>query len=206
MPNMMDASFQQRLAMGSGLHLPYSAVAGDPNNLAGFSRIHTRQLAPLDLAMGDFAVHQESPHLSPVYEHRTPSPTVSRRFEPSPITQGQGLPTMKEYSKPSHKSSNHNSRSPNGSSARQQQHQQDSTTRSPVHDNRINGLARENGHVRAAKSQTESFNGWQKSKSRKKGVADLKHAAANSNGGGNGNGLSPHSEPPPKNDADRKGG
>lgn len=206
MPSMMDASFQQRLAMGSGLHLPYSAVAGDSNNLAGFSRIHTRQqLAPLDLAMGDFAVHQELPHLSPVYEHRTPSPTVSRRFEPSPIVQGQGLPTMKEYSKPSHKSSNHNSRSPNGSSARQQQHQQDSATRSPVHDNRINGLARENGHVRAAKSQTESFS-WQKSKSRKKGVADLKHAAANSNGGGNGNGFSPHSEPPPKNDADRKGG
>jgi hypothetical protein len=114
---------------------------------------------------------------------------------------------MKEYSKPPHKTSNHsNSRSPNGSSARQQQHQQDSTTRSPVHDHRINGLARENGHVRAAKSQTESFSGWQKSKSRKKGVADLKHAAANSNGGGNGNGLSSHSEPPPKNDADRKGG
>jgi hypothetical protein len=204
---MMDASFQQRLAMGSGLNLPYPAVAGDPNNLAGFSRIHTRQqLAPLDLAMGDFAAHQELPHLSPVYEHRTPSPTVSRRFEPSPIAQASGLPSMKEYSKPSHKSSNHNSRSPNGSSARQQQHQQDSTTRSPAHDQRINGLARENGHVRAVKSQTESFSGWQKSKSRKKGVADLKHAAANSNGGGNGNGFSPHSEPPPKNDADRKGG
>ncbi|KAH6854811.1 hypothetical protein B0I37DRAFT_410866 [Chaetomium sp. MPI-CAGE-AT-0009] len=208
MPNMMDVSFQQRIAMGPGPHLPYSAVAGDPNNLAGFSRIHTRQqLAPLDLAMGDFAVHQELPHLSPVYEHRTPSPTVARRFEPSPIAQAPGLPSMKEYSKPSHKTSNHsNSRSPNGSSARQQQHQQDSATRSPVHDHRINGLARENGHVRAAKSQTESFSPWQKSKSRKKGVADLKHAAANSNGGGNGNGLSSHSEPPPKNDADRKGG
>ncbi|EAQ89532.1 hypothetical protein CHGG_06151 [Chaetomium globosum CBS 148.51] len=206
MPNMMDASFQQRLAMGSGVQLPYSAVAGDPNNLAGFSRIHTRQqLAPLDLAMGDFAVHQELPHLSPVYEHRTPSPTVARRFEPSPIAPAPGLPSMKEYSKSSHKSSNHNNRSPNGSSARQQQHQQDFTTRSPAHDHRINGLARENGHVRAAKSQTESFSGWQKSKSRKKGVADLKNAATSSNGGGNGSGFS-HSEPPPKNDADRKGG
>jgi hypothetical protein len=204
MPNMLDASFQQRVAMGAGYQLPYSAVVGDPNNLAGFSRIHTRQqLAPLDLAMGDMPLHQELPHLSPVYEHRTPSPTVARKFEPSPIAQSSGLPSMKEYSKALHKNSSNN-RSPNGSSTRQQQQQQqDTTTRSPVQDPRINGLARENGHVRAAKSQTESFSGWQKSKSRKKGVADLKHAAAAAAAT---NGVSPHSEPPPKNDADRKGG
>lgn len=200
MPNMLDPSFQQRVAMGAGLNLPYSAVVGDPNSLAGFSRIHTRQqLAPLDLATGDFAVHQELPHLSPVYEHRTPSPTVARKFEPSPIAQSSsGLSSMKDfrsdYSKASQKTTN--GRSTNGSLTRQQ----DTTTttvRSPVQDQRLNGLARENGHVRAAKSQTESFSGWQKSKSRKKAaVADLKQAA---------NGF-PQSEVPPKNDADRKGG
>ncbi|KAL2198397.1 hypothetical protein P885DRAFT_76003 [Corynascus similis CBS 632.67] len=203
MPNMVDASFQQRVAMG--LQPPYSAVVGDPNSVAGFSRVQTRQqLAPLDLAMGDFAVQQALPHLSPVYEQRTPSPTIARKFEPSPVAQSSGLPSTKEFPKTLHKASNNGNRSPNGSAARQQQQtQQESTTRSPIHDHRINGLARENGHVRAAKSQTESFSGWQKSKSRKKGVADLKHAAGTA---ANGNGFSPHSEPPPKNDADRKGG
>ncbi|KAK4156784.1 hypothetical protein C8A00DRAFT_12297 [Chaetomidium leptoderma] len=195
MPNMLDASFPQRVAMGAGLHLPYSAVVSDPNSLAGFSRIHTRQqLAPLDLAMGDFGVHQELPHLSPVYEHRTPSPTVARKFEPSPIAQSSRVASMKEFrsdhSKPSHKTPGN--RQPNGSSARQQE----STTRSPVQDQRANGQTRENGHARGAKGQTESFSGWQKSKTRKKAVADLKHAA---------NGYS-QSEQPPKNEADRKGG
>lgn len=198
MPNLLDASFQQRMAMGAGLGVPYSAVVGDPNSLAGFARIHTRQqLAPLDLATGDFAAHQELPHLSPVYEHRTPSPTVARKFEPSPITQSPSLASTKEFRSEHPKSSHKSSTSrptTNGASARQQQ--QDTTARSPQ-DQRVNGLARENGHVRAAKSQTESFAGWQKSKSRKKAaLADLKQPAAGF----------PQSELPPKNDADRKGG
>jgi hypothetical protein len=220
MSTLMDASFQQRVAMGAGLHLPYSAVVADPS-LAGFSRIHSRQqLAPLDLATGDFAVHQELPHLSPVYEHRTPSPTVARKFEPSPIAQSPAPTSTKEHrpdhTKPSSQktATSSSSRPTNSSSSTRQQHDtattptttttttmSTATTRSPVQDQRISGLARENGHVRAAKSQTESFSGWQKSKTRKKGgaAAELKHLA---------NGAFSHSERelPPKNDADRKGG
>jgi hypothetical protein len=230
MSSLMDASFQQRVAMG-GLHLPYSAVVADPNSLAGFSRIHSRQqLAPLDLATGDFAVHQELPHLSPVYEHRTPSPTVARKFEPSPITQSPGPASTKEHRSdhskpPSQKitTNSNSSRQTNGSSStRQQHHDTTSTTtptstptnattstRSPIQDQRINGLARENGHVRAAKSQTESFSGWQKSKTRnKKGnaaaAAELKHVVAN--GGGFPALQSGEREVMPRNEADRKGG
>ncbi|KAL1841057.1 hypothetical protein VTJ49DRAFT_7441 [Mycothermus thermophilus] len=188
------------LMMGAALHHPYSTVVGDPAGMHGFSRLHTRQLAPLDLATSEYVAHQDFPHLSPVYENRTPSPTASRRFEPSPIVHSPGVSPAKEFPKGPSKSGSgssnggNNSRTPNSSSSRQQQ--QDSTTRSPAHEQRINGLVRENGHVRAAKSQTDSFSGWQKSKSRKKGASDLKHAA---------NGF-PQSEVPPKNEADRKGG
>ncbi|GAB1311555.1 hypothetical protein MFIFM68171_01765 [Madurella fahalii] len=196
MPNTMDTSFQQRVAMGP-FHLPYSAILGDPSGMAGLSRIHTRQLAPLDLATGDYAVHQDMPHLSPVYEHRTPSPTVVRKFEPpngaqSPTRLGSVKEYRTEFSKTAQKAPIIKS-PPTGPSARQL----DPTSRSPVQDQRISGLARENGHVRAAKTQTENFNGtWQKPKPRKKGLADLKHAA---------NGF-PQSEQLPKNEADRKGG
>ncbi|AEO65585.1 uncharacterized protein THITE_2112714 [Thermothielavioides terrestris NRRL 8126] len=201
-PNLLDTSFQQRVAMGAGLHLPYSAVVGDPNGLAGFSRAHTRQqLAPLDLATGDYAAHQDLPHLSPVYEHRTPSPTVPRKFEPSPISQlsGAGAKDFRSDFSPKATQKAPSSRSPNGGAPTRQQ--DSATSRSPAQDQRINGLARENGHVRAAKSQTESFSGWQKTKTRKKGgaaAAELKQSSA-------ANGF-PQSEPPPKNEADRKGG
>jgi hypothetical protein len=137
------------------------------------------------------------PHLSPVYENRTPSPTMVRKIE-SP-TGGQSptrLGSTKDYrtdpSKAVQKSGGIKP-PPTGPSVRQH----DAISRSPVQDQRINGLIRENGHVRAAKSQTESFSsGWQKPKPRKKGVADLKHAS---------NGFS-QSEQLPKNEADRKGG
>jgi hypothetical protein len=177
----------------------------DHTGMHTFSRIHhARQLAPLDLATTEYTAQQEFPHLSPVYEHRTPSPTASRKFDPSPVVHSpSGSSPAKELSKTTQRSgsSGNNSGSSNrpangSSSVRQQQHDSSSTTRSPVHEQRINGLARENGHVRAAKSQTESFSGWQKSKSRKKGAADPKNGASGSS----------QSEVPPKNEADRKGG
>ncbi len=163
MPNLLDASFQQRVAMGAGLGLPYAAVVGggggvDPSTgLASFSRIHTarqQQLAPLDLATGDFAAlhhhhhhhghHQDMPHLSPVYEHRTPSPTVARKFEAG-----------KEGGKEGGGGRKGNGRQGGGGGQKQEQHGQSSS--SPNQEQpRGNGTARENGgHVRAAKSQAE---------------------------------------------------
>jgi hypothetical protein len=205
MSSLMDATLQQRIAMGAALHFPYPAMMTDHTGMHTFSRIHhARQLAPLDLATTEYTAQQEFPHLSPVYEHRTPSPTASRKFDPSPVVHSpSGSSPAKELSKTTQRSgsSGNNSGSSNrpangSSSVRQQQHDSSSTTRSPVHEQRINGLARENGHVRAAKSQTESFSGWQKSKSRKKGAADPKNGASGSS----------QSEVPPKNEADRKGG
>ncbi|KAL2133855.1 hypothetical protein VTI74DRAFT_1527 [Chaetomium olivicolor] len=222
LPNLMDTSFHQRVAMSAGYQLPYSAVVGDPSGFAGFSRIHNRQLAPLDLATGEYAVHQELPHLSPVYEHRTPSPTAARKFEPSPSAQS---PLLKEFhsefsssaTKTTQKAAAGTTKtSPtNGSSSAKHHHQHHDSTanRSPVHHNsnqdhhKINGLARENGHVRAAKSQTESFSSWQKSKTRKKGGAggaDVKHPAA---AGANGFGMhNTEREQLPRDGMERKGG
>lgn len=198
-PSLLDATFQQRMAMGVPLHLPYSAVVGDPNgSLVGFARLHTRQqLAPLDLATQDFGVHQEIPHLSPVYEHRTPSPTVSRKFEPSPGTQSPGSGSHKEnrsdFSKQSQKAPVN--KSPTSSSSNRQLN--DSANRSPVQDQRVNGVTKENGHTRTTRNHSENAGGWQRSKQRKKvGGGDSKHLV---------NGSS-HSEQPPKNEADRKGG
>ncbi|KAL2262521.1 hypothetical protein VTK26DRAFT_1051 [Humicola hyalothermophila] len=191
-PTFADPSFQQRMAMGSGLYFPYPAVGSDPNFVAGFSRINNRQqLAPLDLATGDFAaLHQELPHLSPVYEHRTPSPTVTRKFELSTAS------SQTPNAGPSKETPKAGLKSPAGKSPTRQT--EATSSRPSAQEHRLNGLARENGHVRAAKSQTESYHGWQKTKSRKKGSAADSRFSTNGFGG--------QSEQPPKNDADRKGG
>ncbi|KAK4186411.1 hypothetical protein QBC35DRAFT_453287 [Podospora australis] len=178
--------YHHMMAMPS--HLWYPTAGGDPNNMLGLSRLHTRQLAPLDLATSDFAVPQDLPHLSPVYEHRTPSPTVMRKLEPpasahSPRA-GNNKEPRSDCSKTSHKPP------PTGPSAKSHEN----ATRSPVLDHRVNGVSRENGHHhRPSKSPTDS---WQRSKTRKKGAADTKHSSSS---------LA-HSEQLPKNEADRKGG
>ncbi|KAK0730316.1 hypothetical protein B0H67DRAFT_548289 [Lasiosphaeris hirsuta] len=202
---MADASFQQRVAAGTALQngIPYASVIGDMNGIPGFSppstgrsqtilRQQPNGLAPLDLATGDFAAVQDLQHLSPVYENRTPSPTAVRRFD---------APAVVQYSKALSAVSGKDSRSdlskltqktpPTGPSVKH-----DSVNRSPILDSRlggstgVNGITRESGHVRAAKSQSEN---WERPKTRKKGVADLKKAASGS-------------EQMPKNDSERKGG
>jgi len=197
-----ESSFQHRVAVGPPLQtgIPYMPVVGEgSSSSSGFasppvnrSRIISRQqqngIAPLDLATGDFTVAQDiQQHLSPVYEHRTPSPTAVRRFDVPPVAQ---IPlTLKD---PRTESSKLSQKSPPTGPAMKH----DSANRSPILDSRANGVPRENGHVRGAKSQAEAVNGWQRQKARKKGVADLKSAA---------NGFA-HGEQLPKNDADRKGG
>jgi len=193
-----DASFHQRMAMGAALQngIPYVSTAGEMSSIPGFSpptvgrsRIISRQqqngIAPLDLATSDLTVAQDMQHLSPVYEHRTPSPTAVRRFE-TPGASQHKLGTAKEFRAESSMKS-----PPTGPSGKH-----DGTTRSPVLDTRTNPGARENGHHRGGKAQNENYASWQRQKVRKKGMADLKSAT---------NGF-PQGEQPPKNDADRKGG
>ncbi|KAK3694237.1 hypothetical protein B0T22DRAFT_370084 [Podospora appendiculata] len=199
-----DASFQQRVAMGANLHngISYTNGNSEVNGMAGFSppaggrsRVISRQqqsgIAPLDLATSDLTVTQDQ-HLSPVYENRTPSPTILRRFDIptiAPYPKGAfGNETRTESPKGAQKSTPTKT-PPTGPKL-------ESSNRSPILDSRIGGTTRESGHARSAKSQSDSSGGWQKPKPRKKGVPDLKQTA---NGFAQGEQL-------PRNDADRKGG
>ena len=235
--NVGDASFQQRIAMANSFHpgIPYAPMANDTSPSAGLSppngdrmRSMARQqqngIAPLDLAAGGFGVAQDLQHLSPVYETRTPSPTLMRKYEsslavstPTPeSTHGQSTHGQTSHGQTSNGQTSHGQTShgqtrsersdnwrsghktspvkspPAGPAAKP-----DSVTRSPVLDQRSNGSSRGNGHMRNGnKGQNENHSDWQKSKPRKKGMADLKHAAS----------TFAQSEQLPKNDGERRGG
>ncbi|OIW30837.1 hypothetical protein CONLIGDRAFT_700459 [Coniochaeta ligniaria NRRL 30616] len=211
-PLMDSPSFNQRMAQFSTLNInapPYTYMNGDSSNgllrqaQNGRSRVISRQqqngIAPLDLATGDFMVNQDLQHLSPVYEHRTPSPTFMRKYETpqarvekAAATGASKLATARDASgslppkPPTQKS--HMSKTPP---------LKETSTSSPTATSRANGFARENGHGHGSRKEGDHPTGWQKQKSKKKaGVADLKTAAA---------GFT-QVEQLPKNDADRKGG
>ncbi|KAM0432202.1 hypothetical protein ACHAPT_004738 [Fusarium lateritium] len=198
-----DPSFRDRIMMMSSYymaapHLVQEPVATGTSRLSPSTRqrLMSRQqngmIAPLDLAIAehriDRPVGQDFAHLSPVYENRTPSPTVVRKpdgplksdkqaAQNSPKTaRGEG---PKSGQKPDERV--HNSQE--GSKSQKGQ-------KSASQAQKVNGV-RENGHVRGAKS--ESDGGWQKAgKGKKKGANN----AANQ---GNGEQL-------PKLESERKGG
>jgi len=183
-------SFHQRIAALAGFSpVPYATVAGASVNGTARQRMLSRQqqngIAPLDLAMPESAVVPDAQHLSPVFEARTPSPSVLRK--PDGLFHGAvvpGGPRKEAPSKPSQISPVEASGTKaEGAAAASQP--------------KLNGTAtKQNGHTRAAKSESEGANAWQKPKGRKKGVVvDLK-AAAHGN----------HVEPLPHDEADRKGG
>ncbi|KAM0273825.1 hypothetical protein ACHAPA_001402 [Fusarium lateritium] len=192
-----DPSFRERIAMMNAYYMNTPHLIQDPM-VTGNSRLSpsTRQrlmsrqnqngvIAPLDLAIAenriDRPVGQDFAHLSPVYETRTPSPTVLRKDGPwrsdkqnSPKSgRGEGPKTGQKAEDRSHDHQEGTKSQKNQKSGSQ----------------KANG-ARENGHVRGARS--ESDNGWQKAtKGKKKG-------ANNSNG--------QNSEQLPKHESERKGG
>jgi hypothetical protein len=139
-------------------------------------------MSPLDIGIGQNENPRDDlPHLSPVYETRTPSPTVNRKFEPGIDRKANGVaskPTeekqenLKAAQKPGHLASN-------------QSKQALATSKS-------------NGHTRASKSESAAPGNWQKiPKGKKKGAGpDTKSA---------GNGQ-PFSEKLPADDSERKGG
>lgn len=169
------------------------AVSSGVSSLPGVrSRAISRQqqsgVAPLDLA-GDFRLAPEiQQHLSPVYENRTPSPATARRPEsltvaPSPLA------TSSKESRSEAPRAQQNPATGAGSKHEKAPPVVGSDTKS------ANG-PKESGHVRGAKSQSDSAAAWQKPKTRKKGGADAK---ALTNGLDSGEQL-------PKDGADRKGG
>ncbi|ROV93828.1 hypothetical protein VMCG_08788 [Cytospora schulzeri] len=150
-------------------------------------------IAPLDLAVAN-PVLPESQHLSPVYEMRTPSPTVLRRFE-APASHDRvasGQPA-------------------NSSEEHRRDHQRPRNLPKPLEKNGVSkegdsgspAKARQNGTAlqesappRAAKGEPDNASAWQKTKSKKK-QTDTKTAGTK---------APSQSEQPPKNDSERKGG
>lgn len=196
-----DPSFRDRILMMNSHYMASSHLVQEP--VAGTSRLSpsTRQrlmsrqqngIAPLDLAIAehriDRPVGQDFAHLSPVYENRTPSPTVVRKPDGSlksdkQAAQNNPKASRGEGPKAGQKPDERVQDSQDGSKPQKGQ-------KAAAQSHKVNG-ARENGHGRGAKS--ESDGGWQKAgKGKKKGANN----AANQ---GNGEQL-------PKLESERKGG
>ncbi|KAI6085259.1 hypothetical protein F4821DRAFT_261100 [Hypoxylon rubiginosum] len=147
-------------------------------------------IAQLDLATENRVAANDYPHLSPVYEANSPSPNLTRRLE-LPFDQGYAFPAAVAPSPAEARveSSKGKQKSPIETSPRHE----GTTFSNP----RVNGLSRENGHVRGVKSESDNTgNGWQKmTRGRKKG-GEMKLR----------NEVYPQSEQLPKNDSERKGG
>ncbi|KAI5924508.1 hypothetical protein F4810DRAFT_127480 [Camillea tinctor] len=150
-------------------------------------------IAQLDLATENRLQSTEFQHLSPVYEANSPSPSFTRKLD-VPLNQHSGRTT----------SAAHGRYDAKADSAKGKQKTPVDTaspkTDGPTHTNpRVNGIIKENGHVRAAKSENDNAatnGGWQKApRGRKKGT----DAKARSE-------MYAQSEQPPKNDSERKGG
>ncbi|KAI1104036.1 hypothetical protein F4804DRAFT_208844 [Jackrogersella minutella] len=170
-----------------------NGAAPTPN---AFQRFPTRSgpsplIAQLDLATENRLQSRDDSHLSPVYEANSPSPSFTRRLE-LPFDQAPALPSTMAHSQPDYQ-------------AESAKGKQKSPIDSPssrfegvaLPNPRVNGLSRENGHVRGAKSESDNAsNGWQKmTRGRKKGN-DMKPRSE----------VYPQSEQLPKNDSERKGG
>ena len=139
-------------------------------------------MSPLDIGSSQNDVPRDDiPHLSPVYETRTPSPTASRKFEPVLDRKPSTATTSPKEGKP--------------------ETSKEGSKLGPVNGNPIkqaNTSLKPNGHTRAAKSEGSPTGAWQKiPKGKKKGHSAEQKSAGNGQ---------PHSEKPPNSDSERKGG
>ncbi|KAI0437502.1 hypothetical protein F4803DRAFT_555952 [Xylaria telfairii] len=149
-------------------------------------------IAQLDLATENSLQANELHHLSPVYETKSPSPSFTRKLE-LPVGESSSR-TVHSTQKRREGASEFNRFHPKSSVEPVTAEAEGSSHSNP----RINGLMKEAGHTRSAKSESDNStanNAWQKTRGRKR-VNDPK---------GRGDMFS-QSEQPPKNDADRKGG
>jgi len=209
-------SFGQRMAAAQFFsQTPHAAIVS--SNMTGYpqlspssrQRMMSRQqqnfIAPLDLAMPNHGpgvmVPEPFPHLSPVYETRTPSPNATRKndwtlahgFSNQARTNGQ--PSFATTVKDTRKNL------PPKPVTKGALEQQPGSAKPESHvtqpsNPRLNGIVgRENGHIRGAKSESDNAGAWQRPKAKKKGG----DAKASANGFLQGEQL-------PKNEADRKGG
>ncbi|RWA03497.1 hypothetical protein EKO27_g11608 [Xylaria grammica] len=165
-----------------------------PTTLQRFPRpVPSPLIAQLDLATETSLQANDLHHLSPVYETKSPSPSFTRKLE---LPLGESSDRTMHSSQRRREGALESSRLPPKSLAESPTPEAEGSSHANP---RINGLIRENGHMRGAKSESDNNAGangaWQKPRGRKR-VNELK---------GRGEALS-QSEQPPKNDADRKGG
>ncbi|KAI5467943.1 hypothetical protein BGZ63DRAFT_344272 [Mariannaea sp. PMI_226] len=190
-----ESSFRERIAMMSAYYMNTPHIMQEPaaSRLSPSTRqrLMSRQpqngiIAPLDLAISDHRIDRsagpEASHLSPVYETRTPSPTVVRKSDVFLKSEKSSTQTNSK-AKPASKVEE---RAPDSHEG----HKSPKTQKQGNHVQRVNGI-RENGHVRGAKS--ESDGGWQKA------VGKGKKKSANGPLQGAGEQL-------PKHESERKGG
>ncbi|KAH7037198.1 uncharacterized protein B0I36DRAFT_236612 [Microdochium trichocladiopsis] len=146
---------QNGMINGNFMQWPQFPPRGPPNPL----------IAHLDLATRNEVQDGQVQHLSPVYEMNSPSPTLARTVEVA-AAQSSPRPAMQVPNKPDNKPEQGRPKQKQ-SAERPENHQATNP--------RINGLARENGHTRGAKSESDNVaggggGGWQKiSKGKKKG-------------------------------------
>lgn len=201
-PQADDTSFRERIAMMNSYYMnqqvgQQEVVNGPMSRLSPSARqrLLARQpqngvIAPLDLAIGEHRVDRSgmadlAAHLSPVYESHTPSPTTARKPEQVPKVNGSPSEDKARGSTKAAESKQGDIPQPAQETVKTSKAQKPAVPASKP------GPARENGHVRGAKS--ESDGGWQKAgKGKKKGL----------------NGFVPPSqaEQPPKHESERKGG
>jgi hypothetical protein len=195
-----EASFRERILMSQ--HLTSQVLSQQDyrfppagNRPKGTSRPgQNGGIAPLDLATGSSRINGhgqsvDAQHLSPINETRSPSPTTIRKGDHQLPNKVKRPSNLAEEAKtvPAPEAKQPQPVQPVQPPAR-------ATASQLTQALKLNG-ARENGHVRGAKSESHSSDGgWQKAtKGRKKG------SEARNTGTGS-------SEQPPQHEADRKGG
>ncbi|KAI0905231.1 hypothetical protein F4823DRAFT_566958 [Ustulina deusta] len=164
-----------------------------PPTLQRFPRpVPSPLIAQLDLATETSLQANDLHHLSPVYETKSPPPNFTRKLE-LPLGESSGR-TMHPNQRRHEVASEFSRLQPKILAESPTPDAEGSSHSNP----RINGLIRENGHVRGAKSESDNAganSAWQKPRGRKR-VNDLKGRSE----------VLSQSEQPPENDADRKGG
>jgi hypothetical protein len=151
-----------------------------PNSRIRLSR-QNGGMSPLDIGIHHDNLRDDLPHLSPVYETRTPSPSASRKLENGVNSKAGRAPPKNMDDLEALGKQIPKSLLANGHSAKQN-----------------SGSQKLNGHTRASKSEGGSSGTWQKiPKGKKKGATTEMKTVMNGQ---------PQSEKLPSNESERKGG
>lgn len=184
-PPVVNGASSHPLSTPNGIHV--EQLNGTLRMSPGTRNRLTRQvqnggMSPLDIGVGqNDAQREELPHLSPVYETRTPSPTANRKFEPGLDRKLSTATIRAKEIKPEELRTGSKLGPANGNQIKQ-----------------APSDLKPNGHTRGSKSEGNPTGGWQKiPKSKKKGATSENKTSGLGQG---------HSERFPNDDSERKGG